>query len=259
MTLQNDSDGFQQVKSKRGPGPRGLRKQGASVPQRREGQPERRQNEQNQNRRKNSEAQDETPRERLSFKDLLFERNNLKKHEHSPKVDLFEEKDEKGDYYVIKMEIPGVNKNDITITVRDKQFVLVSAFKKEDKPTPLSVIYSECKYGKIMRRVKVPHLIYEDQVYSTYEDGILKIELVQIPKVEEQELGLDSRLDDEQTEIETITTQVLYSTLVDKKEPKEPKDPKNQSEPKTIDFKNLPTGSWADDPIDEPGKSWADM
>lgn len=240
MNSQIDSDGFQQVKSKRGPGPRGQRKQGNTQrterTERSEGQTERRQD---QDRRKNDEA----PRERLSFKDLLFERNNLKKHEHSPKVDLWEEKDEQGSYYVIRMEIPGVNKNKINIDIKENQIVLVTAFKSGDKPDLESVVYSECRYGKIIRRVKVPNQIYEENVRTKYEDGVLKIELVQIP-VEEKVETLDASLDDEPVE-QTMGAQVLYSTLV-----------KNEKET-VIDFKDLVTGNWADEPVES--KSWADM
>lgn len=252
MNSQIDSDGFQQVKSKRGPGPRGQRKQGASAPQRRERdnnqteQTKRRQ--ENQDHRRDTEAPKEAPRERLSFKDLLFERNNLKKHEHSPKVDLWEEKDEQGSYYVIRMEIPGVNKNKINIDIKENQIVLVTAFKSGDKPDPESVVYSECRYGKIIRRVKVPNQIYEENVRTKYEDGVLKIELVQIP-VEEKVETLDASLDDESPNDEQkMGAQVLYSTLV-----------KNETvkTETVIDFKDLSTGNWADEPVGS--KSWADM
>jgi HSP20 family protein len=252
MNSQIDSDGFQQVKSKRGPGPRGQRKQAKDgATQLRNKRQELLANEQteNQDRRRGAEAPTEAPRERLSFKELLFERNNLKKHEHSPKVDLWEEKDEQGSYYVIRMEIPGVNKNKINIDIKENQIVLVTAFKSGDKPDPESVVYSECRYGKIIRRVKVPNQIYEEDVRTKYEDGVLKIELVQIP-VEEKVETLDASLDDEPVE-SVMGAQVLYSTLV-KNEPVE-------TEVKTtIDFKDLVTGSWADEPVEE-SKSWADM
>jgi len=240
MSSQNDTDGFKQAKSKRGPGPRGQRKQGASMLQRRErnerseGQTEKRQ--ENQDHRGSTEV----PRERLSFKDLLFERNNLKKHEHSPKVDLWGEKDKQGSYYIIRMEIPGVNKDKINIDIKENQIVLVTAFKSGDKPDPESVVYSECRYGKIIRRVKVPNKIYEENFRMKYEDGVLKIELVQIPIEEKVEI-LDASLDDEPVE-QKMSDQVLYSTLV-----------KSENEQvKTIDFKDLSLAprDWADDPID---------
>jgi HSP20 family molecular chaperone IbpA len=247
MSSQIDTDGFQQVKSKRGPGPRGQRKnakEGSTQVRHKRLELE----QTSQDRRKNAEAPTEAPRERLSFKDLLFERNNLKKHEHSPKVDLWEEKDEQGSYYVIRMEIPGVNKNKINIDIKENQIVLVTAFKSGDKPDPESVVYSECRYGKIIRRVKVPNQIYEENVRTKYEDGVLKIELVQIP-VEEKVETLDASLDDEPVE-QTMGAQVLYSSLV-----------KNETvkTETVIDFKDLSlaTGNWADEPVES--KSWADM
>jgi HSP20 family molecular chaperone IbpA len=223
MSSQIDTDGFQQVKSKRGPGPRGQRKQKASGPQRRE-----RNEGQTEGQTEGQKENQEAPRERLSFKDLLFERNNLKKHEHSPKVDLWEDKDEHGSYYMIRMEIPGVNKNKINIDIKENQIVLVTAFKSGDKPDPESVVYSECRYGKIIRRVKVPNLISED-VRIKYEDGVLKIELVQIPVEEKVEI-LDPSLDDEQVmgAHSTLNNETVNETV--------------------IDFKDLSqaTGNWAD-------------
>lgn len=237
MNSQIDSDGFQQVK--RGPGPRGQRKQ----------QQKSVYNDQNK-----TIGRDEAPRERLSFKDILFERNNLKKHEHSPKVDLWEEKDEQGSYYIIRMEIPGINKNKINIDIKENQIVLVTAIKSGDKPDSESVIYSECRYGKIIRRVKVPNQIYEEDIRTKYENGILKIELVQIP-VEKTITKLDSRLDDEElsyTENEkNISIQVLYSTMAKT----ETTDQTEQIDPLVNQ-----TGNWADDPVDPvESKSWAGM
>ena len=239
MNSQIDSDGFQQVKSKRGP--RGQRKQTQQTQQPRQKSSTQLKNSrlEQERRGREQERKNEAPRERLTFK----ERNNLKTHEHSPKVDLWEEKDEHGSYYMIRMEIPGVNKNKINIDIRDNQIVLVTAFKSGDKPDPENVIYSECRYGKIIRRVKVPNQIYEENIRSKYEDGILKIELEQIP-VEEKDDTLDARLDDPTDPTEqTMSAQVLYSTLV-----------KNVTEQvKTIDFKDIKfsTGSWADEPVEE--------
>jgi len=258
MSSQNDTDGFQQVKSKRGPGPRGQRKQ-AQQDGSTQVRHKRRELEQSENQDRRGGKETEAPRERLSFKDLLFERNNLKKHEHSPKVDLWEEKDEQGSYYVIRMEIPGVNKNKITVDIKENQIVLVTAFKSGDKPDPESVVYSECRYGKIIRRVKVPNQIYEENVRTKYEDGVLKIELVQIP-IEEKVETLDASLDDDEelsrpNDENTMGAQVLYSTLV-KNETVKNETVKTET---VIDFKDLSllTGNWADEPVES--KSWANM
>ena len=124
------------------------------------------------------------------------------------------------------MEIPGINKDKINIEIKDKQVVLVTTFKNNDTPN-LDIVYSECKYGKITRRIKLQNLVYEDFRFK-YENGILKIEIKQI-LVEIKNIKLDDRLDDD----------YKTTTLIDKK-----------SDTNIIDFKDLSllTGDWADEP-----------
>lgn len=127
---------------------------------------------------------------RLSFKDLLFELNNLKKYQHSPKVDLHE----RNNSYVIRMELPGLSKNDITVQVRDDQFLLISGNKQnlsvnQDDTT----IYSECHYGNFMRRVKVPSPVSRDTMRTIMSNGVLVVTIDKVPHLEEV---LDNRLDD---------------------------------------------------------------
>lgn len=164
--------------------------------------------------------------QRLSFKELLFELNNLKKYKHSPKADLYERENT----YVIKMELPGLSLQDITVQLRDSQFVLVSGTKQNlVNQDGDNVIYSECYYGNFMRRVKVPQPVNKDSMTKTMKDGVLLLTFTQIPKVEEY---LDSRLDD------VVDTSILSPTL------------ETIPEGKVIDFSSLgdfKSTSWADE------------
>lgn len=167
----------------------------------------------------------EKSRPRLSFKELLFELNNLKKYKHSPKVDLYE----RNNSYIIRMELPGLTQYDITVQVRDSQFVLVSGTKENllvqsDDTT----IYSECHYGNFMRRVKVPHPISRSSMNMSMTDGVLVLTFNQVPQVEDT---LDSRLDEPSTPPSTPTLETI-------------------PEGKVLDFSSLgdfKTGSWADE------------
>lgn len=142
-----------------------------------------------------------TEKPKLSFKELLFELNNLKKYKHSPKADLFE----RNNTYVIKMELPGLSQNDITVQLRDSQFVLVSGNKHDlGHQNDDTVIYSECYYGNFMRRVKVPQPVSKDSMSLSMSNGVLLLKFTKLPQVEET---LDSRLDDTsslQTPLEPI-------------------------------------------------------
>lgn len=223
MNPDTNSSKFQHVKSKRGPGPRGERKQ------------KQKQNENSlDNRNRNHVGTKETV---LSFRDLLFQNNNLKKYEHSPKVDLWEEKDNDKMYYLIRMEIPGIDSNRINIDIIDNQNILVTAFKSDNKPSVESVVYSECKYGKIVRRVKVPNMIYKDDVCMRYEDGILQIKSLMIPKKDTSILDcrLDDNIDSKINNITEKTSNLNCKSINDKNFTYD----KNNENSKTI--------NWADD------------
>jgi HSP20 family molecular chaperone IbpA len=194
MSNNNQEAEFQTIKSKRGPGPRGQRIQ----------------NKNNQD-RKERDQNDQKPR--LSFKELLFELNNLKKHQHSPKVDLLE----RDNTYFIRVELPGLSYNDVNVQLRDGQFLLISGNKQNQNMNNDNTIYSECYYGNFMRRVKVPAPIDRHSIKTSMSNGILVLTVDKLPQVEET---LDSRLDEEyvtKTELEPIHEgKVLdFSTLGD--------------------------------------------
>jgi HSP20 family molecular chaperone IbpA len=174
---------------------------------------------------KQRENENENSRPRLSFKELLFELNNLKKYKHSPKVDLYE----RNNSYIIRIELPGLSQSDITVQVRDAQIVLVSGTKQNLlSQSDDTTIYSECHYGNFMRRVKVPHPISKSSMNMSMADGVLVLTFNQLPRVEET---LDSRLDEPSPPPPTPTLEAIH-------------------EGKVLDFSSLgdfKTGSWADE------------
>jgi HSP20 family molecular chaperone IbpA len=161
---------------------------------------------------------------RLSFKELLFELNNLKKYQHSPKADLYDSNNS----YVIRMELPGLSKNDIRVQVRDSQFLLISGNKQNlTRYKDDNTIYAECHYGNFMRRVKLPRSVNRDTMRTTMSNGVLVITIDKVPQREEV---LDTCLDD-----------TVYQTY----------DSPPIPEGKVVDFKIL-------DLEYINGKSWAD-
>jgi HSP20 family molecular chaperone IbpA len=99
----------------------------------------------------------------------------LKKRMNNPKVDLVE-KDNK---YYVRMETSGDIEN-INIELNEAQ-VLVVSFNKPypEKDENEKVIYRECRYGKFMRRVKLPSkvmMISKDDL--VYNNGVLNLEFI---------------------------------------------------------------------------------
>lgn len=78
---------------------------------------------------------------------------NLQKKIHSPKVDLVE----RDNFYLVRIELPGIKLDTINIEVKESQIVLISGSKYvNDIYETDRIVYKESKYDKFMRRVKLP-------------------------------------------------------------------------------------------------------
>jgi HSP20 family molecular chaperone IbpA len=99
---------------------------------------------------------------------------NLKRRLHSPKTDLFVN----GDNYIVRMELPV---RDFSWELKDDQILLVSFDKQRDFLSHVTTLYSETKYGKTMRRVKLPNKVHSNPIRNEWENGILIIEFASQP------------------------------------------------------------------------------
>ncbi len=93
--------------------------------------------------------------------------------EVTPSVD-FSEKD--GKYY-LTAELPGIDKENISITVEDG-YVTLSG-KKEEKNEKKGTDYylKETKFGSFSRSFRLPGKVAEDKVDATFKDGVLTVEM----------------------------------------------------------------------------------
>lgn len=96
----------------------------------------------------------------------------------APALDLTEDKDN----LYVRVEIPGMNKEDIKLELRDNSLILSGhkEYEYEDKKENLHRI--ERSYGQFRRVIELPETIQHQKINATYKDGILKITL---PKTEE--------------------------------------------------------------------------
>ncbi|MBR8830837.1 MAG: hypothetical protein N5P05_000241 [Chroococcopsis gigantea SAG 12.99] len=85
------------------------------------------------------------------------------------------------DSYNLKLEIPGMQVEDLDIQVTKKE-VSVSGERKEETRTETNGIHrTEFRYGKFRRVVPLPAEVQNTQTSATYKDGILVLNL---PKAE---------------------------------------------------------------------------
>jgi HSP20 family protein len=97
----------------------------------------------------------------------------------NPLVDLFE----KDDHFVIKAELPGVDKKDIVIDLKDRVLTLSGERSYENEVKEERYYRRERSYGKFQRAFTLPADVDPDKIKAEFKDGLLKIE---VPKPEEQ-------------------------------------------------------------------------
>ncbi len=93
-----------------------------------------------------------------------------------PRVDVSE--DEKKLF--INAEIPGVSKEDVKVTVKDDNMLVIKGEKKsniKDEDEDKSYIRLERSYGSFTRSFQLPDNVNSDSIHAKFEDGILKLEL----------------------------------------------------------------------------------
>lgn len=106
---------------------------------------------------------------RKFYLDDIFD-NFVTTNRNDMKCDIYEKE---GNYH-IEMDIPGYNKNDISIEVKDGYLTVTAEKKEEDNVEEKNYIKRERVYGKYQRSFYLGDLD-TDNVDASFNDGTLKI------------------------------------------------------------------------------------
>ncbi|MBI2886745.1 MAG: Hsp20/alpha crystallin family protein [Chloroflexi bacterium] len=89
----------------------------------------------------------------------------------APRVDMYEE----GNELVVKAELPGVQKSDISVTVEDNDLVLRGERKAEQEVKEEHYYRLERSYGGFYRRLPMPAAVDVEKIKATLQDGVLEV------------------------------------------------------------------------------------
>ena len=91
----------------------------------------------------------------------------------APRVDIREA----DGHYEITAELPGVDRDDIHVHVKDGILTLEAETTQEDKEEKEGkVIRQERRYGKFMRSFNLGNDVHEADIKASFKDGVLKLE-----------------------------------------------------------------------------------
>lgn len=95
-----------------------------------------------------------------------------------PNIELYDRKNE----LILRVEIPGVDKQDIDLTITENNLTIKGELKKAEEVKEEDYYVAEIRYGTFSRTVPLPIEVDSEKAKATYKDGILEIVL---PKKEE--------------------------------------------------------------------------
>lgn len=97
----------------------------------------------------------------------------------NPAVDIYEDEHN----IFVKAEIPGVEKDGITVDVQDRVLTLKGERAYENEVKDDQYVSKESTYGRFERAFTLPEAVATDDIKAEYKDGVLKIT---VPKPEER-------------------------------------------------------------------------
>ncbi|MEA3436360.1 MAG: Hsp20/alpha crystallin family protein [Thermodesulfobacteriota bacterium] len=96
-----------------------------------------------------------------------------------PLVDIYET----DEAIILKAELPGIKKEDVSVEVKDNVLTLKGVRTEEKEIKENNYYRKERAFGAFTRSFNLQHRIQPDKIKARFKDGVLKIE---IPKPEEE-------------------------------------------------------------------------
>ena len=105
-----------------------------------------------------------------------------------PRVDIIE--DEKNLYF--EVELPGVKKDEVKVSVGDDNILMIKGEKKFEKKDDIKVCCrSERFFGDFERSFQLPELVEADKIEAKYENGMLYLSVPKLEPVKPKETHIE--------------------------------------------------------------------
>lgn len=104
----------------------------------------------------------------------------------TPALDLHEDNDS----FVVKMELPGMKKEDINVSLHDGSLSISGERKNEEKHEDSEVYRSERFFGRFQRTVTLPAAVAADKIKAQYKDGVLTVMLLKAEEAKPKQIDV---------------------------------------------------------------------
>ncbi len=112
---------------------------------------------------------------RRTFEEFFGRRRRVPavSEEFVPLVDVYE----KGDDIIVEAEIPGMEKENLTVKVSENSVTIKGEIKKEKEVKEKDYYICERSYGSFSRTIDLPTEVDSEKAKASYKNGVLTITL----------------------------------------------------------------------------------
>ncbi len=115
---------------------------------------------------------------------LTTEEENISVPEWAPLVDIVEDDKE----YLIKVELPEIQKDDVKVTVESGTLTISGERKSEKEEKSRKFHRVERSYGRFERSFTIPDDAESDNVEAEFKDGVLRVHLAKSEKARPKQI-----------------------------------------------------------------------
>jgi len=87
--------------------------------------------------------------------------------------------------------VPGVKKDDLTVSVSDNVVTIKGETKREQKKEKGDYYHCEISRGAFTRSVALPHYVDSDRAKAAFENGVLELTLPKVEKAKRRTVKID--------------------------------------------------------------------
>lgn len=100
----------------------------------------------------------------------------------APKVDMLDRKKE----IVVRAELPGVNKDDVQVTVSGQHLTIRAQKRYEERKAEDRYYHYEMSHGEFQRTLYLPEEVDDSKTKARFTDGVLELVLPKMKKSSER-------------------------------------------------------------------------
>ena len=99
-----------------------------------------------------------------------------------PAVDVYETDED----VVVKLEVPGAEKEDIEVSVSEQEITIKGEVKQEEETKEEGFYRRERRYGSFSRTIPLPATVDTEGARATFKEGVLQVRVPKPPEEKEK-------------------------------------------------------------------------